>query len=143
MEKTIIDERTGWEYELIGEQYYPTGRVMRNGVLTPQTVDNEPEDNGLGEEMSIGIWGRRHLSYIRAHNKPLYLGLSRSGRLNAYLAEINTRAEDLFLRTVKDIAAREGVNEKLKAEDQMRWVGMMNNIRSRATEIVNRELIFA
>ena len=137
MGKKTIDERTGWEYELIGEQYYPTGRVMRNGVLTPESVDNEP-----GEEMSIGVWGRRHLNYIRQHKKSLYLDLYMSGRLNAYLAEINAQAEDTFSRLVKETAAREGVTEQLKAEDQMRWVGMMNNIRNRAAEIVNRVLIF-
>ena len=138
MEKKIIDEHTGWEYELKGEQYYPTGRVMRNGVLTPKTVDNGP-----GEGMSIGVWGQRHLNYIRQHNKPLYLGLSRSGGLNAYLADVDAQAEDLFLRTVKEMAAREGVTEQLKAEDQMRWVGMMNIIRNSASEIVNRDLVFA
>ena len=142
MEKTIIGERTGWEYELVGEQYYPTGRVLRNGVLTPETVDNEPEDNEPGEEMSIGVWGRRHLNNIRQHKKSLYLDLYMSGRLNAYLAENNTQAEDTFSRLVKETAAREGVTEQLKAEDQMRWVGMMNNIRNRAAEIVNRVLIF-
>ena len=138
MEKKIIDERTGWEYELIGEQYYPTGRVMRHGVLTPESVDNEP-----GEGAQVGVWGQRHLRYIRQHNKPLYLELSRSGGLNTYLADVDAQAEDLFLRTVKEMAAREGVTEQLKAEEQMRWVGMMNNIRNSAAEIVNRELIFA
>ena len=138
MGKKTIDERTGWEYELIGEQYYPTGRVMRNGVLTPESVDNEP-----GEEMPIGIWGKRHLNYIWQHNKPLYLELSLSGELNTYLADVDTQAEDLFLRTVKEMAARDGVTEQLKAEDQMRWVGMMNNIRNSAAEIVNRDLVFA
>lgn len=138
MEKKIIDERTGWEYELIGEQYYPTGRVMRNGALTPETVDNGPR-----EEKPIGIWGQLHLNHIRKHNKPLYLELSLSGELNAYLADVNDQAEDLFLRTVKEMAAREGVTEQMKAEDQMRWVGMMNNIRNSAAEIVNRDLVFA
>ena len=138
MGKKTIDERTGWEYELIGEQYYPTGRVMRNGVLTPESVDNEP-----GEEMPIGIWGKRHLNYIRQHKNSLYLDLYMSGRLNAYLAEINAQAENLFSQTVNEMAAREGVTEKLKAADQMRWVGMMNNIRNSAAEIANRDLVFA
>ncbi len=139
MEKTIIDERTGWEYELIGEQYYPTGRVMRNGALTPSEL---PEDNGPGEEKPIGVWGQRHLRYIRQYKKSLYFDLFVSGKLNAYLADINARAEDSFSRLVKETAAREGVTEKLKAEDQMAWVQRMNNVRERATEIVNRELIF-
>ena len=139
MEKTIIDERNGWEYELIGEQYYPTGRVMRNGVMTPSEL---PEDNGPGEEKPIGIWGQRHLRYIRQYKKSLYFDLFVSGKLNAYLADIDAQAEDSFSRLVKETAAREGVTEALKAEDQMAWVGRMNNIRERATEIVNRELIF-
>ena len=66
-----------------------------------------------------------------------------SGRLNAYLAEINAQAEDTCSRLVKETAAREGVTEQMKAEDQMRWVGMMNNIRNSAAEIVNRDLVFA
>ena len=137
MERLIIDKHTGWEYELQGDYYFPTGRVMRNGVLTPESVDNGP-----GEEMPIGIWGKRHLNYIRQHNKPLYLELSLSGGLNTYLADVDAQAEDLFLRAVKEMAARDGVTEKLKAEDQMAWVQRMNNLRERATEIVNQELIF-
>ena len=112
MEKYIIDERTGWEYELIGDQYYPTGRVMRNGTLTPNEL---PEDNGPGEERPIGVWGQRHLRYIRQYKKSLYLDLFMSGTLNAYLADINAQAEDSFPRLVKEMAAREGVTEKLKA----------------------------
>ncbi len=138
MEKYIIDERTGWEYELIGEQYYPTGRVMRNGTLTPNEL---PEDNGPGEERPIGVWGQRHLRYIRQYKKSLYLDLFMSGTLNAYLADINAQAEDSFPRLVKEMAAREGVTEKLKAEDQMAWVQRMNNIRNRAMELINQELI--
>lgn len=138
MEKTIIDERTGWEYELIGEQYYPTGRMMRNGVMMPS---KPPEDNGQGEEKPIGIWGQRHLRYIRQYKKSLYFNLFVSGKLNTYLADVNVQAEDLFLRVVKEMAAQEEVTENLKAEDQMTWVRRMNNIRERATEIVNQELI--
>jgi len=138
MEKYIIDERTGWEYELIGDQYYPTGRVMRNGTLTPNEL---PEDNGPGEERPIGVWGQRHLRYIRQYKKSLYLDLFMSGTLNAYLADINAQAEDSFPRLVKEMAAREGVTEKLKAEDQMAWVQRMNNIRNRAMELINQELI--
>ena len=139
MEKTIIDERTGWEYELIGGQYYPTGRMMRDGRLQPKTVDadNEPE-----AEKPVGIWGQRRLRYIKQHKKNLYLDLYVSGRLNEYLAEIETQAEDMFFRLVKEMSVREGVTEAMKADDQMQWVGSMNNIQDRAREIVNRELIF-
>ena len=139
MEKYIIDERTGWEYELIGEQYYPTGRVMRNGVMTPSEL---PEGNGPGEEKPIGVWGRRHLRYIRQFKKSLYLDLFVSGKLHAYLADIDAYAEDSFSRLVNEMATQEGVTERLKAEDQMLWVQQMNNIRERATEIVNHDLIY-
>ena len=137
MEKLIIDERTGWEYELQGDYYYPTGRVMRVGVLSPETVDNDPE-----EEQFIGVWGQRHLRFIRLHRISLYLDLYMSGKLNAYLADINAQAEDFFFRTVNIIAAQEGLTEALKAEDQIAWIQRKNNICNRATEIVNRELIF-
>ena len=139
MEKTIFDERTGWEYELIGEQYYPTGRVMRDGALTPS---EPPEDNGPGEEKPIGVWGQRHLRYIRQYKQSLYFDLFVSGKLNAYLADIDAQAEDSFSRLVKEMAAQEGVTEKLKADDQMTWVQRMNNVRERATEIVNRDVIY-
>ena len=137
MEKYIIDERTGWEYELKGESYYPTGRIMKKGVLTPETVDNEPE-----EKYDIGVWGRRHLRLIRQHKNPLYLDLFLSGKLNAYLADVNVQAEDMFARLIKDMAAREGVTEKLKAEDQMHWVQEMNRISAMAREVVHHDLIF-
>lgn len=140
MEKTIIDERTGWEYEMIGEHYYPTGRVQRRGVLT----SNKPsEENGLGEEKTIGVWGQRHLRYIRQLNKPLYLELCMSGKLNAYLADVNAQAEESFSRLVKEMSTREGVTEEMKARNQMTWVQWMNSIREQATEIVNNEIVFA
>ena len=135
--KRIIDERTGWEYELQGDYYYPTGRVQKNGFMTPETVDNEP-----GKEQPIGIWGQRHLRYLRQYKKALYLDLFMSGKLNAYLADLDDQAEDLFLRLVKEMAEQEGVTEQLKAENKMTWVQRMNNIRQQATEIVNRDLIY-
>ena len=138
MEKMIIDKRTGWEYELNGDYYYPTGRVIRNCVLTPSEL---PEKNKQKEKKPISIWGQRHLRYIRQYKKSLYFDLFVSGKLNANLADLNAQAEDLFLRTVKEIAAREGVTEALKSENQMVWVQQMNNIRERTTEIVNNELI--
>ena len=139
MEKYIIDERNGWEYELKGEQYYPTGRVQKNGVMTPSEI---PEDDNPEEEMKIGIWGQRHLRYICEHKKNFYRELFLFGKVNHYLAEIDRQAEDMFLRLVKELAKQEGVTEKLKAEDQMAWVQRINNIRERATEIVNNDLIY-
>ena len=117
--------------------YYPTGRVQKNGVMTPETVDDEPE-----KEKPVGVWGLRHLRYLRQYKKALFLDLFMSGKLNAYLADLDAQAEDLFLRLLKEMAATEGVTETLKAEDQMTWVQQMNNIRDRATEIVNRDLIY-
>lgn len=137
--KRIIDERTGWEYELQGDYYYPTGRVRKNGMMMPSEM---PEDDVPDTEYNIGIWGRRHLCYIRQNKKSLYFDLFVSGKLNAYLFDLNAQAEDLFFRLVKEMAATEGVTETLKAEDQMAWVKRMNNIRQRATEIVNRDLIY-
>ena len=94
------------------------------------------------ENKTIGIWGHRHLRYLKQHRKVFYTNLLTSGRLNGYLADIDKQAEDMFLRLAKQMAEREGVTEQLKAENQMEWVCRMNNIRSRAMEIVNADLIF-
>ena len=139
MAKTILDKHTGWEYELQGDYYYPTGRVQKNGVMTPS---EPPEDDEPEEEKPVGVWGQRHLRYLRQYKKSLYLDLFMSGKLNAYLADIDDQAEDFFLRLVKEMAEQEGVTETLKAENQMTWVQRMNNIRQQATEIVNRDLIY-
>ena len=89
------------------------------------------------------MWGRRHLRYIRQHRKALYTELLTAGKLNSYLAELNDQAGDMFLRLVDQMAAAEGVSERMKAEDQMEWVRRMNSIRSRAEEAVNNDLIYA
>ena len=83
MEKTIINERTGWEYELQGDYYYPTGRVQKNGSLTPSELS---DDNEPGEEKPIGVWGQRHLRYIKQERKALYTELLTSGRLEHHLS---------------------------------------------------------
>ena len=126
MEKYITDERTGLKYELVGDYYLIAG-------------DDEPEQ----EQEPIGIWGQRHLRYLKEHRRVRYANLLTSGELNAYLADIDRQAEELFLRLAKQTADAEGITEKLKASDQMEWVGRMNSIRNRAMEIVNAELIFA
>ena len=95
------------------------------------------------EQRPIGAWGQRHLRYLRQHRKALYTELLTSGTLNAYLADLNEQAEAMFLELVKKMAAREGVTEQLKAQDQMLWVQRMNNIRNRAMELVNNDLIYA
>ena len=122
MEKFITDERTGLRYELVGDYYLIAG-------------EDEPEGR------PIGIWGQRHLRYIRKHKVGLYAELLTTGKLNSYLADINEQAEEMFSRLVKQLAEKEGVTEALKEENQMLWVQRMNNIRSVAMEIVSSELI--
>ena len=123
MEKRIYNEQTGISYTLQGDYYLPDLAL--------------PEQ----EDKPIGLWGQRHLKYIKQQRKILYINLLTSGKLNDYLADINEQAKDMFVRLVKQMAEREGVTEKLKADDQMEWVARMNNIRSRITEIINFELI--
>ena len=91
----------------------------------------------------IGVWVQRHLRYLKQHRKVLYTNLLTSGKLNSYLADIDKQAEDMFLRLVEQMTEREGVTEQLKADNQMEWVGRMNNIRNRVAEIVNAELIYS
>ena len=124
MENRIYNEQNGLWYELQGDYYIP--------CLT--LPDEEQEE--------IGVWGQRHLRYIEQHRKVRYTNLLTSGKLNGYLADIDKQAEDMFFRLVKQMAERECVTEQLKADNQMKWVARMNNIRSRATEIVNNEVIF-
>lgn len=95
------------------------------------------------EEKPIGIWGQRHLRYIRQHKKVFYTNLLTSGKLNAYLADIDEQAQDMFFRLVKEFSDRQGVTEQLKAENQLEWVGAMNNIRACANEIVLNQLIYS
>ena len=98
----------------------------------------------VGSSLSpIGIWGQRHLRYIKENRKVLYLNLLTSGKLNGYLADLDKQAEEMFSQLLKQMAEREGVTEKLKADNQMEWVGRMNNIRNRVTETVNIELIYS
>ena len=87
------------------------------------------------------MWGQRHQHYLKEHRRATYATLLTSGRLNSYLADIDCQAEEMFSRLVKQMAEAEGVTETLKADDPMEWVGRMNNIRNRATEIVNTEII--
>ena len=124
MEKYLFDEGNGLWYELRGDYYIP--------CLTVPVQDERP----------IGIWGQRHLRFIKTERKALYTGLLTSGRLNTYLADINEQATEQMLLLTEQMAEREGVTEQLKAQDQMQWVQRMNNIRDRATEIVNHDLIY-
>mgnify|MGYP000021292843 FL=1 len=121
--KFITDERTGLKYELCGDYYIIAG-------------EDEPERE------PIGVWGRRHLNYIQKHCKPFYNKMLNEHTLYDYLLQLNRDAEDTFNRLVKQIAEREGVTDKLKEDNQMEWVARMNNIRNRATEIVNHDIIY-
>ena len=91
---------------------------------------------------NIGVWALRHKRYMKQHHKALYYNLLTSGKLDSYLADIEEQAQQLFLRLVKELAEKEGVTEQLKATDPMKWVRKMNNIRNRAAEMVNIEVIY-
>ena len=94
------------------------------------------------EERHIGVWGQRRLRYLKQYHKVIYYNLLTSGKLHSHLADTEEQAQQLFLRLVKEYAEKEGVTEQLKATDPMAWVRQMNNIRNRATEIVNNEVIY-
>ena len=94
------------------------------------------------EERPISVWGQRRLRYLKQHHKVLYYNLLTSGKLNSHLADIEEEAQSIFSRLVKEYAEKEGVSEQLKAANQMAWVPRMNNIRERATEVVNSEVVF-
>ena len=94
------------------------------------------------DERPIGVWGQRRLRYLKQHHKVLYYNLLTSGKLHSHLADTEEQAQELFSRLVKEHAEKEGVSEQLKAGDPMAWVRKMNNIRERATEIVNAEVVF-
>lgn len=124
MEKSIFEEMGG-TYEMQGDYLIP--------CLTLQAEK---------ETKPIGVWGQRHKRYLKQNHRVLYMNLLTSDRLSSYLADIDEQAEDMFLRLVKQLAEKENVTEKLKAEDQMTWAAHMNNIRSRVTEIVNHDIIY-
>lgn len=124
MEKYIYNEQNGLWYELQGDYYIPC-----------LVLDEE-------ETQPIGMWGRRHLRYIKEHRPVLYTTLLLSGKLNSHLVEIDNQATEMFDRLVKQLAEKEGITEQLKAQDQMAWVQRMNNIRNSAEELVLNNLIF-
>ena len=125
MEKYIYNEQNGLWYELQGDYYLPCLKL--------------PEE----EAVHIGIWGQRHRRYLKEHRRATYATLLTSGKLNSYLADIDRQAEELFSQLVKQVAEAEDVTETLKTDEPMEWVGRMNNIRNRATEIINAEIIYA
>lgn len=95
------------------------------------------------KEQPIGVYGQRHLRYLKQYRRITYTNLLTSGKLNAYLAEIDGQAKELLFRLVKEYADRQGVTERLKADNPLEWVRRMNNIRSAVEEVINTELIFA
>ena len=125
MEKYIYDESNGLWYERQGDYYIP--------CLTLPAEDERP----------MGLWGRRHLRYIKEHHKARYTSLLLSGNLGSYLTDIDRRAEAMLSQLMEQMAQRQGVTEQLKASNQMMWVGRMNNVRVSAMEIVNKEIIYA
>ena len=124
MDRFVMDERTGLKYELVGDYYLIAG-------------NDEPE-----EDQPIGVWGQRHLRYLKEHHRVRYANLLTSGELNAYLADIDRQAEELFLRLEKQMANAEGISETLKASNQIEWVRRMNSCRNRASEIVYHQVIY-
>lgn len=119
-------------FEEMGGTYHE-----ENGYLIPDlTLPTE-------EEKTIGIWGQRYLRYIKKHRRLFYVNLLTSGELNSYLADMNEQSEDMLFRLVKQMAKCEGITEQLKANNQMEWVAQMNNLRSRAIEIVNEDIIYS
>lgn len=124
MEKYKLDKNNGLWYELQGDYYLPCLKL--------------PED----EQVHIGIWGQRHLRYLKKHHRVCYANLLTSGKLNCHLADIDQQAEEIFERLVKQMAKREGVTEQLKAANPMEWVRRMNVVWETATETISHDLIF-
>ena len=124
MENRIYDKKNGLWYEKQGDYCLP--------CLGLPKEENQP----------IGIWGKRRKRYLKQNHRVLYMNLLTSGKLNSYLANIDAEAEALFFRLVEELAQKENVTKKLKADNQVEWVSRMNNIRSRAIEIVNNDIIY-
>ena len=123
MEKYVVDERNGLEYELVGDYYIVAG-------------EDEPPAR------PIGIWSAMRRDYLKRYRQSLYYQLLLSGKLNDHLADIEEQAQEMMWTVTRQIAKAEGVTEELKRRDQMAWVGAMNNIRSRAEEIIRNDLVY-
>ncbi len=118
-------------FEQVGGTYHHEGNYLLPNLTAPQSV------------AYIGVWGQRRRDYLKRYKKPIYTGLLLSGKLDAHLAEVDCSAAEIYERLMMQMVKEEGISEELKATDQMTWVGRMNNIRSRAVELVNAELITA
>ena len=125
MDKYIYDDKNGLWYELQGDYYIPC-------LILPAE-----------KEQPIGLWGQRHLRYLKEYRRNTYTTLLTSGRLNAYLADIDRQAQERMERLTEQMKQAQGITEQLKAENALEWVQRMNNIRACAKEIVEKEIIFA
>lgn len=123
---------TGTLFEQLGGTYTQIGDYLLPDLSLPAEKDDRP----------IGIWGQRRLRYLKQYHKVIYYNLLTSGKLHTHLADTEEQAQQLFLRLVKELAEKEGVTEQLKSADNMVWVRRMNNIRNRAAEMVNNEVIY-
>ena len=156
MEKYIVDERTGWKYELVGDYYLPIEMPIRTAKdCQPDSTVSEashteemhrastPEKPAEEEvPLQIGRFGRAHGEYLKRTQRPVYSKFVAEYKLGTYLAQIDEQANSMLELLIHQMAEREGVTEELKAADQMEWVRCMNNIRNRAEEIVKAELIY-
>ena len=124
MEKYIYNEQNGLWYELQGDYYIP--------CLALDEEDTQP----------IGMWGRKRLDYLKKYRRALYTTLPVSSKLNSHPVEVDNQASEMFYLIMKPLVEKEGITEQLKVQDQMAWVGVMNNIRNRAERIVLSELIY-
>ena len=116
-------------FEKMGGTYHREGNYLLPDLAPP-------------DSFPVGIWGQRRRHYLKTHQKPVYTALLLSGELDSHLAEIDQQAAKMFSQLVQQMAEQEGITEQLKADRQMEWVGRMNNVRNRASEMVNGELIF-
>lgn len=116
-------------FEEMGGTYHREGDYLLTDLVAPESVP-------------LGIWGQRRRRYLREHRNGIYTGMLLAGILDAHLAQIDIQAQEMLSRISRELSTVEGVTEELKVANQMEWVRRMNNIRSRAEEIVNKELIY-
>ena len=123
MKGSYTDKKTGINYTLVGKVYLPN-------LISTDT------------DYPIGLWGRRHLEYIKKHRHSFYVSLKKDCKLNTYLHEVDKQAAEMYERIVKDTAEKQGITEKLKAKDMLKWARAMNNIANQAREVVNHDIIY-
>lgn len=123
MNKIFSDKNNGIDYTLVGEVYLPN-------LISTET------------NYEIGVWGQRHLEYIKSHRKVFYTSLLTNCKLNSYLHDVDIRATEMYDRLIKQLKDQQGITEQLKSKDMMAWVQVMNNISNQAREIVNNEVIY-